>query len=818
MKTRSEISVAVDEKIKEIIHKLEAMGIKADELSEQLDREQRGDVTNISRHHLESLYLEIKIIEENTQKLSHTRDGLYKIKKFCELDAIGLNLSNTQLEDIPIELWDLPNLQFLDLSKNNITNLSTRIGQLSDLIELDLSNNHITSLPAELGKLSRLQKLTINANQLKILPIEIGNLTLLESLVLDGNQLSSLPGSIAQLHNLKLLDLYSNKFKEIQSEIFQLSNLSKLHIGNNKIKKISSEIQNLMNLEELLLSETRITDLPVEIKELKKLKLLNLRGANLLHIPPEILDKVNQPDFILDYYFSNIRNKKAISQAKIILVGQGAIGKTSLVRQLAQGNFDPSETKTEGISITQWQVSNKSKNKNQQSKIQLNIWDFGGQEIMHSTHQFFLTTRSIYLLVLDNRLTPEENRLEYWLKIIQSFGGESPILIIGNKSDQHPLDIDRSRTKKKYPNIFDFLETSAATGAGIAILKTTIAKMVNDLPHVHDLVPDTWIKVKARFEELGRTKSFITQEKYLEICTENNVIDEANQRTLIGFLHDLGVVLHFQDDPRLESLGILNPQWVTKGVYKIINSEILFRSLGVLTILMLNDILNFPEYPRDKRIFIVDMMKKFELCYDIEPDRIFLVPDLLPKDEPIIVFNGTPAFEYQYPVLPSSVLTRFIVRMNHKIHENKVWRSGVLLKVGENRALVKADQEDRTVHIAIDGLEHTRRDTLSAIRYQLDEIHASIKGLNPEKYVPVPGGTHAKPLKYEYLLKMERAGKDFITIEDGDGLSDVNISQMLNGVESEYQRKQYGNITNINIGGDANGTIISVGDGNDIQS
>ena len=60
---------------------------------------------------------------------------------------------------------------------------------------------------------------------------------------------------------------------------------------------------------------------------------------------------------------------------------------------------------------------------------------------MHATHQFFLTRRSVYILVLDSRLNQEENRVEYWLKIIQSFGGESPVLIVGNKvTDQHPLE------------------------------------------------------------------------------------------------------------------------------------------------------------------------------------------------------------------------------------------------------------------------------------------------------------------------------------------------------------------------------------------
>jgi len=209
-------------------------------------------------------------------------------------------------------------------------------------------------------------------------------------------------------------------------------------------------------------------------------------------------------------------------------------------------------------------------------------------------------------------------------------------------------------------------------------------------------------------------------------------------------------------------------------------------------------------------------MKKFELCYDIEPDKKFLVPDLLPKDQPELKFNGIPAFEYAYPVLPSSVITRFIVRMNQKIDDGFVWRTGVVLKIGENKALVKADIEDRKITIAIDGVEHTRRDALSAIRFQLDEIHASIKGLNPEKYIPVPNAVSTKPLKYEYLLKLERAGKEMLDVEDGDGLREINIAQMLNGVDSEYQRKQYGNVTNINIHGNVSRSTIIVGDNNQV--
>jgi GTPase SAR1 family protein len=315
---------------------------------------------------------------------------------------------------------------------------------------------------------------------------------------------------------------------------------------------------------------------------------------------------------------------------------------------------------------------------------------------------------------------------------------------------------------------------------------------------------------------LGREYNFITHDKYLELCAENEVSDETSQRTLIGFLHDLGVVLHFQDDPRLEALGILNPQWVTNGVYKILNSHTLFQSKGVLTVSMLDEILSLPEYPRGKRFFVVDMMKKFELCYDIEPDNTFLVPDLLPKDEPAeMKFNGVPAFEYAYPVLPSSIITRFIVRLNQHINNNSVWRTGVLLKIGGNTALVKADIEDRKLTIAIDGLEHTRRDTLSAIRYQLDEIHSSIKGLEPQKRVPIPNAPNAEPLEYEYLLMLEREGQETHLIKDGNKLVKFNVREVLSAIENESQRKEIGgNVTNIYIGGDVNGSNIISGNNN----
>jgi len=800
-----------------------------DLLIEGLSRIQRLRILNLSNLGLKSLPSEIgrltnlEFLDLSGNKLSSLPSQLGELSKLRHLQ-LNLNklaslpseiaqlenlhtliLNNNEFTDLPIQITQIPNLQHLALAINPFNELPSEIGQLNKLLSLDLTANGITNLPPEIRKLTNLRTLELGGHNLHSLPSEFTDLINLETLVLgslvvSGGELTKLPIEITHLTNLRKLDLNDNQLTELPKEIGNLSKLTSLEINENKLSNLPEEIGNLRNLQLLELRYNKLTSLPKEIIHLENLETLDLRG-NSLPIPPEILEKTTEPQTILDYYFSAISGrKKPLNEIKVLLVGQGSVGKTSLVQRILRDTFNPNETKTDGIAISQWTVDGKpqtmetdglsstvhgqSKIENQQSSIKLNIWDFGGQEIMHATHQFFLTKRSLYLLVLDARLTQEENRVEYWLKIIQSFGGESPVMIVGNKTDQHPLDIDRTGLGKKYPNIVGILETSAATGAGIEALKAEIAKQVDTLPHVRDLLPETWFTVKTKLEELGRDKNFITQDEYLGLCDTNDVRDETSQRTLIGFLHDLGVVLHFQDDPRLEALGILNPQWVTNGVYKILNSHELFQNQGQLTLSMLNNILNLPEYPSNKRLFIVDMMKKFELCYDIEPDKSFLIPDLLPKDEPFTGNNewdGALAFQIHYNVLPSSIITRFIVRMNAFVHKT-VWRSGVVLKSGGNTALVKADTEYRKNYIWVTGDENTRRDFLSAIRMEFDAIHKTIAKIEAMEKVPLPYYPNAVPIDYAFLLQLEREGRESFPVSIDGKIVDVNVRELLNGI------------------------------------
>ncbi len=237
---------------------------------------------------------------------------------------------------------------------------------------------------------------------------------------------------------------------------------------------------------------------------------------------------------------------------------------------------------------------------------------------MHATHQFFLTRRSLYILVLDARKGENEGNLHYWLRIIRSFGGDSPVLVVTNKLEPpNRLELNENRLTKDFaPSIRGFFRTSCRKGTGLRQLRLAIGREIRALEHVFDPVPRSFFSVKEEIEARTRTRDFLEVGEYEAICRQHDLEKESDQRLLLRFLHDLGSVLNFSDPDSpypLEETKILNPEWVTRGVYKILNNNDLMNAGGVLKLANLGRILRPDEgYAKERRLFIVGMMRKFE--------------------------------------------------------------------------------------------------------------------------------------------------------------------------------------------------------------
>jgi internalin A len=456
----------------------------------------------------------------------------------------SLDLSRNKITSVPIEIERLTSLRKLNLSSNQIEDVSDKLSYLVNLKELSLSQNELRLVPKWIDKLSNLEILDLFYNKLKTLPKEIGNLSLLRQVYLNNNRLDSIPEDLSLPPNLKLLSLSHNRLKLIPKGFGKAKNLEELFANNNQIESIPEDLgqirtltllvlyqnrlthipealSNLVNLKALYLSENELESLPEKLLEIESIKVIYLHGNNRLGIPREILGPTWQevregavpvnPQDILDYHFKVLTDRTPLNEAKLILVGFGAAGKTSLVNRLIHDTFDPKSAKTEGIQITKWPLR-----LNDAEDITLHVWDFGGQEIMHSTHQFFLTERSLYLLVLNGRQGHEDEDADYWLELIQSFGGGSPVIVVLNKIHEHPFDVNRGALQQKFPNIRNFIATDCATETGLAELRAAIEQETDALEHLRDPFPKSWVAIKDRLAQMA--DNYISFEQYRQFC------------------------------------------------------------------------------------------------------------------------------------------------------------------------------------------------------------------------------------------------------------------------------------------------------------
>ncbi|REJ60675.1 MAG: GTP-binding protein [Microcystis aeruginosa DA14] len=698
------------------------------------------------------------------------REVLELIQQAKDERAGKLDLSGRNLTEIPPEIAQLTSLQELNLSINQIREIPEAFAHLTSLQFLFLYNNQIREIPEALAQLTSLQRLYLSNNQIREIP---DHLTSLQYLYLSDNQISEIPKALAQLTSLQDLGLSNNQIREIPEALAQLTSLQILNLSDNQIREIPEALTHLVNLKRLVLKNNPITNVPPEIIR---------QGWG------EIIWDNGNPQAIFSY-LKDKGKKRPLNELKVLLVGEGDVGKTSLLKRLLHNTFNSEEPKTPGINIEKWPLP-------QKPDIRLNLWDFGGQKVMQTTHQFFLTKRSLYLLVLDNRKNEQQNRLEYWLKLIETYGGNSPVIIVGNCADENPPQVKIRTLRKKYPQITKLIATSCKTGVGIEQLVQEIASQIDAIPHIKDLLPNSWFEIKTQLETMQKSYDFISYEKYQEMCQTAEIKEASDQKSLVQFLHDLGIVLNYQDDPRLNETNVLNPEWVTDGVYDILNNhDLMVQKKGILSLPDLPNILKQTQrYPENKRRFLMDLMGKFELCFPLDgysPAR-YLITDLLPIDEPDVdIYENAPLhFQYRYDILPSSIISRFIVRNHQMIYKTMRWRSGVVLTMDLNKALVRADEEDKYISIKAEGSRASA--LLAIIKTDFQKIHATIPNLAVQEKLVIrelqgekPTGVEV-PVDYLYLIELDRQGR---VEEPLPGLrGKYNIRDILEGVESKTER------------------------------
>lgn len=509
------------------------------------------------------------------------------------------------------------------------------------------------------------------------------------------------------------------------------------------------------------------------------------------------------------------QNKDYLFEAKLLIVGEPGAGKTTLSRKLVNPKCDlpDDDDTTRGIEVSQIYfpiIPDKyqkiiDKNLLRNKIFRVNIWDFGGQEIYKSTHRFFLSKRSLYMLVADNR--KENDDLNYWLHIIHVLGGDSPLILLHNEKQKRKRDFDIDSMRNIYHSISDVVSVDFSDKDDYRLngLNDILKHQISSLPHIGDPVPAKWTVIRDAIEK--EKLNTISLHDYLILCSKHGISETKDALLLSQYFHDIGVFLHFQDDPLLNKIIFLKPNWATNAVYRVLDHILLDEQKGRFRKNDMPTIWCDHEYEL-VRNELMHLMKKFFLIYEIEGIDTYIVPEKLPPSVPEYHLGSINLLRLQYAYnifMPKGIISQFIVRMHQYIkNHDLIWRRGCIIERDGATAEVIERYDLRIISIKISG--SNTRDFMTIIAEQIDIINNQYNKIIVDKLIPCncPECINSEnPYNFKYSDIRRRIEKRRYLKECENSFEAIDVRTLINDVFAESNRinaaAHFGNNTNIFI-------------------
>lgn len=673
--------------------------------------------------------------------LTLNNSNIAKIENLSSLTQLNdLTLNNAQISKIE-NLDTLTQLKELRLSNNQIARIEN-LEHLTALEELDLSENNITKLEG-LDTLRCLKLLHLYKNQIARLE-NLSGLTALEELHLEDNCISKLEG-LEALGKLQRLPLSNNKISKIEG-LAHLTKLNELHLDGNQIAFFDPVLLTFPTLKELYLSHNPWQNIPMAI-------------ANAGQYIAGALYEVER-------YWEDVQQGKIkVYQAKLILIGNGRVGKTSLVRRWLDNAFDPEQSSTHAIQLRRHVLPQLAQNKDLEH-VQINIWDFGGQDIYHATHRLFMQTQAVFLLVWDanTQATPTQTEtledgsevtyknypLLYWLDYAYTLGKQSPVLVVQTKCERDGEQAPPQLTDelKAHYQVQQCLALDAAIDNenknGFKELNTALhTVLAQAIEQTCTDLPESWWRTQQAIETLQKQgQQTLAVEAFEALCREHQV-PQASYWVLRSYFHNSGLFFYRRD--LFNNQIILNQQWAIEAVYTLFDRQGMFMRLRNNGFFRGADLsLGWQDKPLDEQELLLSFMESCELCIDIDrplkkkktsyarkvlEERRYLAPQLLPNT-PIDLQTELSStsqgiyLKFCHPMLHAALMHRFILRSHHFAQHAHIRQQAILLELDNTQALVQAFPEKNELLIR---LNTPNAHLLSQLRNELQEIHGNVE-------------------------------------------------------------------------------------------
>jgi internalin A len=575
------------------------------------------------------------------KNLQHLDCSATKVSDFEPLRSLN-SLQTLQCWQMGVRdlepLRGLTNLQQLNCGNTQVCSLDP-LRDLSSLIDLACWSTQVSDLEP-LQDLSSLQKLNFVATEVSDLE-PLRKLANLQELQLDGLQISDL------------------------EPLRELVNLQVLHLGSINVRNLAPLVA-LQTLREIWCTGLKLSDFPRKLLFSECLQRLNLEGCSILGVPKEAYTQDSSDD--RPSYFHNCLDTlrahvldlevKAvpIKREKILVLGNGGVGKTQLCRHLAGEPFDSSVPSTHGITVRTLTAES-------DGESTYVIWDFGGQDIYHSAHTLFMRTAAVFVvlwtpeqeaLVPNDENDPLHRRhpLNYWLDYVRTLGRpDSPVLVVQSQCDTAAQAMAMPPVNKRLLEGFGCLRSlsfSARTGRGVANLRESLADAsayLRDRDGISTIGKgryrvwqqlEAWRQADEQLAAPQRQQRTLSQQQFASLCEQTS--DVSSPEALLRFLHNKGVVFH---SPKLfYDRIILDQSWALEAVYAVFERgstyPLIIGNDGRLTPSLLANTVWRNYEPEARELFLSLMCtcgilfpyRKADAALSLE--AVYLAPDLLP--------------------------------------------------------------------------------------------------------------------------------------------------------------------------------------------
>lgn len=666
------------------------------------------------------------------------------IEKLSQLKVLFLsNYSGEErgeMTDItPLE--GLVNLQELHLENNHIKNIDS-LSKLKNLKVLSLHNNVINNIDA-LGQLYNLETLYLGINQIQSIE-SLSQLINLQLLFLFDNQIQSIK-SLQPLINLKVLHLSNNHLQSVEY-LQSLINLEVLHIGNNQIQSIES-LRPLINLNTLILESNQIqsTESLSSLINLEKLDiennlienieslvpLINLKSLNISNnpiidkIPDEVINTFNTM-IILQWareYYQEGAKFIALKQAKILLLGNTNVGKSFLLHYLESGVIPRNLESTKGLQYSSFEKFG----------LKLNIYDFGGQEYFHGTHQLFFGEGALHLVLWTEDRQPREGQedrcfeLTYWLRCIEQLSKDKQksksksieTILIENK-----IDRGEGEDLKFEPTLLDFTEFvsefSELNLNHTAISLTQKQRLAGMLELIEERLKtlsannENWTQTYQNvIDVISKQKDDgVTVLKINEIVLKDMKSEDI--QIMIPIFHNLGILLFYPAVTSVKDLVFINPQAFLDVLYKEILNDDCRKNSGKLT---KNDF-NKPNELNLTAEQILDLLRYFHVVFEVKQGKNeFFAPQYLPdKSHSLLDFFIEYNFQKATLRLESDsyllnlVMLQIFTEFGKTVMGNRsddyrdylFWRDGIVIEKDKQLLYIQYHREEQYIDLYAD--------------------------------------------------------------------------------------------------------------------